>query len=111
MSVHNLLDEIESQSSSLVPSKETSEGTGIIQSRQGGSSSTLSSLNQKQELNYIVEQVCNEFPVSAKEVIDNLLSIEDELDIIEGNIPEETLKAHIKVWLEAGKPKLSGKNL
>lgn len=66
---------------------------------------------KKQPVNLyrFVEQCCSSFYVSVQEVIDHLLSLEDEQDIINGEIPIESLKLHIEVWIKAGKPHYSGK--
>jgi len=64
-----------------------------------------------QNLIRFVEQCCVGLSVNAKQVIEHLLSVDDERDIINGVIPEESLRLHIKLWAEAGKPHYSGKKL
>lgn len=68
---------------------------------------------KKQPVNlyWFVEQCCSGFSVSAKQVIDHLLSLEDEQDIINGEISIETWKLNIEVWIKAGKPHYSGKQI
>ncbi|WP_028389623.1 hypothetical protein [Legionella fairfieldensis] len=68
---------------------------------------------KKQPINLyrFVEQCCSGFSVSAQQVIDHLLSLEDEQDIINSEIPIESLKLHIEVWIKAGKPHYSGKQI
>lgn len=64
-----------------------------------------------QKLIRFVEQCCVGFSVNAQQVVEHLLSVDDEQDIINGEIPEESLRLHIKLWVEAGKPHYSGKKL
>lgn len=64
-----------------------------------------------QKLIRFVEQCCTGPSVSAQQVIEHLLSVDDERDIINGEVPEESLRLHIKLWVEAGKPHYSGKKL
>ena len=52
-----------------------------------------------------------ELPVEAQQVIDGLLSSDDERDIINGNVPVESLRLHIELWIKAGKPHYSDKEL
>lgn len=49
------------------------------------------------------------FPIDAQQVVDGLLSLEDERDIINGHVPAESLRLHIELWLQAGSPHYSGK--
>jgi len=46
-----------------------------------------------------------------QEIIDDLLSKEDEQDIINGDIPAESLRLHVQLWINAGKPQYSVKKL
>lgn len=64
-----------------------------------------------QKLIIFVGQCCIGLPVNAQQVIEHLLSVDDEQDIINGEIPEESLRLHIKLWVEAGRPHYSGKKL
>ncbi|KTC81711.1 hypothetical protein [Legionella brunensis] len=58
MSVLNLLARVESTSSSLVPSKATSEGTMEIKEKQASSPGSLGSPNENQEkYNFVVEDI------------------------------------------------------
>ena len=66
---------------------------------------------QPVDLYQFVQRCCENFHIIAQEVIDNLLSIDDEQDIINGEIPVESLRLHIKVWIDAGKLHYSGKKL
>ncbi|KTD02656.1 hypothetical protein [Legionella feeleii] len=77
-----------------------------IQSNKGGILIALNNLVFR-----YTEQCCLGLDVEAQEVIDRLLSIEDEQDIISGQIPMESLRLHIEVWKKAGKPHYSGKDL
>ena len=66
---------------------------------------------KKIDLFDFVSVACVDFQVNSQLVIDRLLSVEDEQDIIKGLISVETLKIHIKLWLETGTPHYSGKQL
>ena len=63
------------------------------------------------DVHQFVTRCCLGFAVEPQEVIDRLLSIEDEQDIINGEILADSLKLHIQVWIEMGKPHYSGKEL
>lgn len=56
-----------------------------------------------------VQDCVREFDIKPQQVIDNLLSIDDEQDIITGSISPQSLRLHIELWLKAGKPYYSGK--
>ncbi|MDP3562227.1 MAG: hypothetical protein Q8R83_08645 [Legionellaceae bacterium] len=64
---------------------------------------------KKIDLFDFVSVACVDFQVNSQLVIDRLLSVEDDQDIINGHIPVETLKLHIKIWWEIGMPYYSGK--
>jgi hypothetical protein len=68
-------------------------------------------VNPSKKLTGFVEKCCIGLPVNAQLVIEHLLSVDDEQDIINDEIPEESLRLHIKLWVEAGKPHYSGKKL
>ena len=72
---------------------------------------TLPETARLQKLTRFVEQCCIGLPVNAQQVVEHLLSVDDEQDIINDEIPEESLRLHIKLWVEAGKPHYSGKKL
>ena len=72
---------------------------------------TLPETARLQKLTRFVGQCCIELPVNAQQVIEHLLSVEDEQDIINNDIPEESLRLHIELWVKAGKPHYSGKKL
>ena len=59
----------------------------------------------------VVKKCCDGLPVDAQQVIDGLLSLDDEQDIIDGNTPVESLRLHIELWIKADKPHYSGKEL
>ncbi len=67
--------------------------------------------NNSCKLNLVafVIRCCTGFPVNAKQVIDYLLSVNDEEDIINGDIPSEAIRLHIELWIKAGMPHYSGK--
>lgn len=56
-----------------------------------------------------VDRCCQGLSVTAQQVIDNLLSTEDEQDIINGDTPENSLRLHIELWIKSGMPYYSGK--
>ena len=57
-----------------------------------------------------VTRCCNGLKADPQQVIDHLLSDEDEKDIISGAISFESLWLSIDLWLSSGKPMCSGKN-
>lgn len=61
------------------------------------------------DLSKFFEKCCVNLQVEPQHVMDGLLSIDDEQDIINGNISEESLRLHIELWISAGKPHYSGK--
>ena len=65
--------------------------------------------NKKIDLIEFVQDCLKELDIKPQEVIDNLLCIEDEQDIINGNISPQSLRLHIELWLKVGKPYYSGK--
>ena len=65
--------------------------------------------HEKMDLVCFIRGCLNGFSIDAQQVIDGLLSLEDEEDIINGNIPAESLRLHIELWLKANKPHYSGK--
>lgn len=66
---------------------------------------------QSINLHQFVQRCCAGFAVCPQQVIDQLLSKDDEQDIINGDIPAESLQLHIKLWIKAGQPHYSGKIL
>jgi len=64
---------------------------------------------QSIDLYQFVQRCCSGFPVKVQQVIDHLLSVDDEQDIINGEVPAESLRLHIELWISAGKPHYSGK--
>jgi hypothetical protein len=56
-----------------------------------------------------VEKCLKGLPLDAQEVIEGLISFEDEQDIINGEVPSDSLRLHIELWIKAGKPHYSGK--
>lgn len=56
-----------------------------------------------------VQSSCQGFSVSASYVLKHLLSNDDINDIADGNIPMETLKLHIELWMAKGMPHYSGR--
>jgi hypothetical protein len=57
-----------------------------------------------------VQRCCVGLSINAQQVIDHLLSIEDEQDIINGDTPADSLRLHVKLWIENGMPHYSGKD-
>lgn len=56
-----------------------------------------------------VESACKGMDISPSQIINHLLSIEDETDLINRDLPEIVLKLHIKLWIAKGMPHYSGK--
>ncbi|WP_040534827.1 hypothetical protein [Legionella drancourtii] len=56
-----------------------------------------------------VESACKGMNISPSHIINHLLSIEDEADLINGDLPEIALKLHIELWMAKGMPHYSGK--
>lgn len=48
-------------------------------------------------------------PVTVQRVLDDLMSVEDEQDIVNNAISLESVTAHIDAWLAMGAPYQSGK--
>jgi hypothetical protein len=68
-------------------------------------------LTSEQHLIAFVKHCCVGFTVSAQQVINLLLSIEDEQDIINGLIPRESLITAIELWIANGSSHISGKSI
>ena len=92
-----------------------SELTKLTQSSVGFVSTTSEHFDKNNaeifELISFVEKCCVNLQVEPQQVIDGLLSIDDEQDIINGDTPAESLRLHIELWISAGKPHYSGKEL
>ena len=67
--------------------------------------------NQSVECEEIILRCCPELTVYPKVIIENLLSMEDEQDLINGLVDPASLRLHIELWCAAGMPHLSGKPL
>ena len=61
------------------------------------------------DLHQFVTRCCSGLQIAPQQVIDRLLSVDDEQDIINGLVSAESLRLHIKVWCEMDKPHYSGK--
>lgn len=72
---------------------------------------TFIPVTSEQHLIKFVQHCCRGFPVNYQEVIDLLLSIEDEQDIINGLTPIESLITAISVWIANGSSHTSGKSI
>jgi hypothetical protein len=55
-------------------------------------------------LDDFVARCCFGLNIDPLQVIDNLLSLEDRQDIINGDISHECLRAHIEAWITQGMP-------
>lgn len=64
---------------------------------------------QPVDLYQFVQRCCVGFPVTSQQVINHLLSVEDEEDIIHSGMTVEMLRLHIKLWFKSGMPHYSGK--
>lgn len=61
------------------------------------------------DLHQFVTRCCYGIAVTREQVIDNLLSVEDEIDVKNGNISASELRLHIELWLASGMPQYSHK--
>lgn len=68
-------------------------------------------LSSEQHLIEFVQHCCIGFASSAEQVINLLLSLEDEQVIINGKIPVESLITAIGVWIANGSSHISGKSI
>ncbi|MBL7479995.1 hypothetical protein [Legionella bononiensis] len=68
---------------------------------------SLETLMKTQVIEF-VQSSCQGFSVSTSYVLKHLLSSDDINDIADGNIPMETLKLHIELWMAKGMPHYSG---
>lgn len=68
-------------------------------------------LPSEQHLIEFVQHCCIGFASNAEQVINLLLSLEDEQDIINGKITVEALITAIRVWITNGSPHISGKSI
>ena len=65
---------------------------------------------KKIDLFDFVSSCCIEHKVGPQQLIDLMLSVEDEQDIINGIIPAESLRLAIQLWITNGATRISGKN-
>lgn len=65
--------------------------------------------DKKIDMVKLVQNSLKGLNISPQQIIDELLSIEDEQDIVNGNVSTQLLRLHIELWLKAGKPYYSGK--
>lgn len=72
---------------------------------------SLTLLTFEQNLIEFVQRCCIGLAADAQQVINLLLSLEDEQDIINGKIPRESLITAIRVWTANASPHLSGKSI
>ena len=61
------------------------------------------------DLHQFVMRCCYGIAATPEQVIDNLLSFEDEIDVKNGNITTSELRLHIELWLANGMPPHSHK--
>ena len=91
--------------------EQTIEAQSVAEVASVAVASIFIPLTSEQHLIKFVQHCCRGFTVSAQEVINLLLSIEDEQDIINGEIPVESLITAIRVWIANGSTHMSGKNI
>lgn len=70
---------------------------------------SIDDTNSKENLTEFVRRCCMGLPVTPQQVIDNLLSTDDEIDIINGNTPAESSRLHVQLWIKNNMPYYSGK--
>ena len=68
-------------------------------------------LQRNQMIYSFIKNCCSDYEGNYQEIIDHLLSKEDEQDLINGDLPAESLRLHVQLWINAGKPHYSGKKL
>lgn len=66
-------------------------------------------LSGKELLIEFVKKAYGDLPISSTEDIDELFSVEDEQNILDGTFSEAFIHAHIKAWINDGMPYHSGK--
>ena len=86
--------------------KQKREQTGSLKQPENNDHSQCSQRSQ-QNLYHFVETT---FSITPQLIIDNFLSTDDEQDILNGDVKESCLTAHIKAWIQTGTPTISGKN-
>lgn len=107
ISKNGLIDRMTATSATLV-TKDTVNNVECVAGVTSVAVATLTEL-EKQQLTVFVEECCKSLPVNAQQVIEHLLSIDDELDIINGLISQDILRLHIEVWIKGGICHISGK--
>lgn len=95
---------------------ENMPGVALTKLTQPGSVSFVSAdlehiQENKSNLTRFITQCCKGITVDPQQVIDHLLSIEDVLDIKNGNISAEVLRLSIQLWMSGGMPYQSGKSM
>ena len=89
------------------------EPTKLTKSSVGFVSTTSEHFDKNNAVTFdiinFVEKCCVNLKIETQQVIDGLLSTDDEQDIINGYIPVESLRLHIELWISSGKPHYSGK--
>lgn len=80
-----------------------------VENRSNNSAYYANSAEGFSKLMELIIPACFNLPTNAEQVISNLLSSEDEEDIINGLIPAETLRLHIELWVKQDMPYYSGK--
>lgn len=56
----------------------------------------------EEECKIIVKKIAAKYDVSPKSIAERLLSPEDKIDMMNGDVPLESLDLHIKLWKEGG---------
>lgn len=97
--------------SATIATPEATNGVSVADVATVAVTTSPEAVKLPQKLIKFVEKCCIGLAVDAQQVIKLLLSVDDEQDIINDEIPEESLRLHIKLWVEAGKPHYSGKKL
>ena len=67
--------------------------------------------SNQEKLTQFVQKCCISFPGITQQVIDNLLSVDDEIDIINGDMSADALRLYIQVWIEDNMPYYSRKTI
>ncbi|WP_131795488.1 hypothetical protein [Fluoribacter gormanii] len=91
--------------------EKTSEAESVAKVASVAVATSFAPITSQQHLIEFVQHCCVGFSVSAQQVINLMLSIEDEQDIINGLTPIESLITAIGVWIANGSFHISGKNI
>ncbi len=79
------------------------------QTREAENTNVQNPQSRQRQIIEFVQSCCGDFKINPQQVINGLLSIEDEQDIINGDVPKDSLTLHIELWIKGGMRHISGK--